>query len=84
MSDTGLKPKYQCDECGEIHDDVDDAHDCCQPKVIEGYRCPVCLDFHHKEQTALDCCGFDPDAPQTPPPPTAAELESAGQLRLLP
>lgn len=34
------------------------------------------------EDEAIDCCGFDPDAP--PPPPSTAELEAAGQMRLLP
>lgn len=82
VSGTGLEPKWQCDACSSVHDFEDDAEDCCKPRVIEGYACPICLDFHRREEAALDCCGFDPDAP--PPPPSAAELEAAGQLRLLP
>ena len=78
---TKLKQKWKCHECGEIHDYEDAAAECCQPEISKGYECPECGDFHRKEADAIDCCGYDEDAP--PPPPTAAELEAAGQLRLL-
>lgn len=77
-----LEPKWRCDECGEIHDTEDDAHECCSPEVTEGYLCPVCRTFHLEEDGALECCGYDPDGPL--PPPSAEELEAAGQMRLFP
>lgn len=82
MSKSGIEPKWQCSLCDEVHDFEDAAEDCCRPRVIEGYACPICQDLHRTEADALDCCGFDPDAP--PAPPSAAELEAAGQQRLLP
>ena len=75
-----LEPKYECGECGEIHDDEDEARYCCPPSVKEVFVCPLCEIYHKEEADALDCCGFDPDGP--PPPPTAEELERAGQQRL--
>jgi len=77
-----LKPKYKCCECDETHDYVDDARECCAPRVEEAFLCPICQAPHNEEVDATDCCGFDPDGP--PPPPSAVELEAAGQLRLLP
>lgn len=79
---TKLEMAWKCHECGEIHENEDDAYDCCRPEVSEGYLCPECGEFHRREQNALDCCEHDQDAP--PPPPTAAELEAAGQQRLIP
>lgn len=77
-----LTPKYKCCECGDLHDDLDDARECCVPRVEEVFLCPICQAPHNEEEDAIDCCGFDPDGP--PPPPSAAELEAAGQMRLLP
>ncbi len=79
---TKLETVWKCHECGEIHDDEDSTYECCRPDVSEGYLCPECADFHRSEANALACCEHDPDAP--PPPPTAAELEAAGQLRMVP
>jgi hypothetical protein len=78
---TKLKAKWMCNGCGDIHDDEDSAIECCPPTTLEVYVCPVCGDDHRKEADALDCCGYDEDAP--PPPPSAAELEAVGQLRLI-
>jgi hypothetical protein len=77
-----IAAKYKCCECGEVLDDVDKARYCCHPRVDEVFMCPICQSPHDLEEFALDCCGFDPDGP--PPPPSAAELEAAGQLRLVP
>jgi hypothetical protein len=75
-----IQPKYQCPECYELHDDYDSARECCVPQISELWECPVCRKCHGDEEMAIECCGFDPDGP--PPPPTAAELEAAGQTRL--
>ena len=73
---------WRCNACGDAYEDEDDAIKCCRPTITEGYFCPVCRRFHCDEDAAVACCDYDPDAP--PPPPSAAELEQAGQMRLLP
>lgn len=77
-----LDPVWKCDECGDIHPTEDAAYDCCPQEVTSGFMCPECAQFYQFEPDALDCCEHDPDAP--PPPPSAADLESAGQQRLIP
>lgn len=77
-----LNPKYKCCKCGDVHNDADDAEDCCRPLIIEVWACPLCREEHSDEREALSCCDYDPDGPL--PPPTAAELEAMGQIRLLP
>ena len=73
---------WRCNECGTVHEDEDDARDCCQPSITEGYICAVCAVFHMDEDVAIDCCAdIDLDGPRLPTP---RELEAAGQLRLLP
>jgi hypothetical protein len=81
MSQASAPEAWQCDRCGDVHDNEDDARECCAPEIIEGYLCPLCRDFHECEEAAFDCCGWDPDMPI---PPTAIELEAAGQMRLIP
>ena len=82
-----IEPKYKCGECGSIHDDKDDAIECwldCvrySPDVNKVFLCPVCNDEHSSEEDAIECHEFNVD---NPPPPTAKELEAAGQMRLLP
>jgi len=81
-----IEPKYKCNLCDTLYDDDMEAVACwreCNEEdadVAEVYLCPVCKLEHCDAPDALDCCGYDPDAP--PPPPTAEELESAGQARL--
>ena len=76
-----LKSVFKCGECGEIHDEENEAVECCQPNISEGFLCPVCQEFFFDEESALACHEVDEDFV---PPPTAAELEAAGQMRLLP
>lgn len=76
----GLEIVYQCDGCGGIHEYEDDAESCCRPDVIKGYQCPECAEFHTTETDALNCCR----EADTTPIITPAELEAAGQQRLLP
>lgn len=72
---------WRCGECFTVHDDEDDARDCCPQRIEEGYACPVCGEFHEEEAAAIACHDWDPDRPISP---TVLELEAAGQLRLIP
>ena len=56
MSKPEAKPLWQCSECDEIHDDEDDAQDCCRPTVHELWGCPECAKVHDTEKLALSCC----------------------------
>tara|TARA_R110000868_G_scaffold74752_4_gene216281 strand:+ start:982 stop:1173 length:192 start_codon:yes stop_codon:yes gene_type:complete len=60
------------------HDNEDSAIECCPPEVESYYTCPECGEEYATEEQAIDCCGY------VEPPPTAEELESAGQGRLIP
>ncbi len=73
---------YECRECHYLHTEPEEAIECCSPGYKETYACPECRELHDEEADAIKCCSGDPDAP--PPPPSPAELEAAGQLRLLP
>lgn len=73
------KAVWRCNACRFTHDDEDDARECCQPSITEGYECPVCGEFHAEEAEAIACHDWDPERTI---PPSAAELEAAGQLRL--
>ena len=55
------KEAWRCDECGEVHDNEDDAQDCCRPDVSEGYTCSECHAFHLAAASARDCCPVDSD-----------------------
>ncbi len=72
--------KYQCNQCDDLHDDADEAMECC-PHISEIYACGHCHEcFGHNEGAAESCCDdVDPDAL---PITSHAELEAAGQLRL--
>lgn len=54
------KPKansfWQCSSCNEIHDDEDDARECCAPEIYEIYGCPGCGKVHEEEHQAISCC----------------------------
>lgn len=60
---------YRCTECDELHDDEDDAADCCAPDVDlhdeeAPSRCPVCAAKYSSPHEAVDCCLWkDVDAP---------------------
>ena len=77
----GIESKWRCDNCGLLHDDEYYARDCCPNEISEVFVCPLCSDTHCRDSEALECCGYDPDA--GPPPPTPAQLEAMGQLRLI-
>lgn len=62
---------YRCCECRELHDDEDNAVECCAPDASDGLHheegashCPVCYDRHNSPREAADCCLWkDLDAP---------------------
>lgn len=76
-----MNPAWKCSKCGDVHDDEEDAYECCRPAVVAGWLCPACNEFHVRKQDALDCCA---DESLLPRQLTADELEAAGQLRLIP
>jgi hypothetical protein len=83
MGTANLIEKWECDRCGDVYDDEDDAGDCCPRDIEMVYICSVCgveSNFYRQAINRCDCEPPDPDAP--PPPPSAAELEAAGQTRL--
>jgi len=73
--------KWRCNECGTVHEDEDDASDCCQPSITKGYICPTCETFYIEEDEAIACCQVTAEEVIHV---TAQELEAAGQVRLLP
>lgn len=62
---------YRCAECDELHDDEDDAAECCADDAVDGLHdeeapdaCPVCGLDHIDAYSAADCCLWkDIDAP---------------------
>ena len=78
MEQDRVKVAWQCEECGEIHDDEDDARECCMPRIHEVFVCRECGEAYPTEQAATQCCA-DSDEPVRPDP---WALERAGQERL--
>ena len=68
---------WRCEECTTLHDHVEDAENCCQPVVTKRWICRACEEEHDSKHEAESCCEEAQDSP-----PTAAELEAAGQERL--
>ena len=77
-----IEMKYRCNECGDLHDFEEDAHDCCRPTVTEVYLCPDCGEMHGNEYDARSCCTPDDVDPLRATMVTAAQREAAGQERL--
>ncbi|MHB8916211.1 MAG: hypothetical protein ACYC4K_10420 [Thiobacillus sp.] len=70
---------FECPDCGELHDYEDGAAECCAPVPREVFICDECDSINFSEKEAIACC--DEDLEQKSP--TAEELESAGQFRLI-
>lgn len=69
-----------CPECAHAHLDIDDAIDCCAlPPPLQSWQCRGCEAVYGDQDEARLCC-FDEDG--APLPPSARELEAAGQTRL--
>ena len=80
--------RWLCGECGETHDDEDLAVDCFEshhypPDVHPLYVCPTCDQDYDTEDLARECMAEHIER-ESATPPTSAELEAAGQQRLLP
>ena len=85
MSARTIAEKFQCDACGEIHDTVYGAIECCPPKVFGVFVCPVCGDYSKTVEEALQCwqeCEPQDETTSGPIGPTGPELEAQGQMRL--
>lgn len=59
MTKPKAKVLWKCSSCDEIHDDEDDARECCAPDVWEMYGCPECGKVCDEEEQALGCCSPD-------------------------
>ena len=78
-----VKPvsKWICGRCDKSHDYEEDAAECCRPDIFENWICSSCGEYHEVEGYALDCCR---EVIIVEEKVTAADLEKAGQMRLLP
>ena len=81
MSGAFLESKWRCLNCRMVHDEEFEAEECCPVEIREVWICPTCGDVFNDQAEAIACHDFDPEYV---PPPSAAELEAAGQLRLVP
>jgi len=68
---------WRCLRCNDTHSNEDAARACCPVSVVCYYECPECGEEYPHEWLARDCCPSDE-------PPSAAELDQAGQARLIP
>ena len=75
-----IEVKYQCSACDKIHDDEDDAAECCLPEVFAVYICPKCGEAHDDEDEARECCASEAEG--TDGIIDYHALELAGQQRL--
>jgi len=52
------KEAYQCPRCDTVHEDEDDAEDCCKPDVETVYICERCEDLekHYRTVKEADAC----------------------------
>lgn len=74
---------WRCEQCGEIHDDEDEASECCPPEVTVLFRCKVCRETYRKEEEAEDCCPHESDSNDGKLwTASIEELERNGQCRL--
>ena len=84
---------YICSHCGDPHKNKESAHECCPRSALIMFRCAVCQTFFSDEARAWECCGQaeENEADKTSDQAvsielmaTFAELEAAGQQRLIP
>ncbi|MBW7903805.1 MAG: hypothetical protein H3C26_20240 [Rhodocyclaceae bacterium] len=73
--------RFICPDCYARHDDEYEARECCRIGVV--WECSTCGAEYDDEARADECCAVDSDGEPLPYRPTAAELEAAGQMRLL-
>ena len=75
--------RWECGECATLHEDAIEAERCCPPTVYEVWLCASCETRHNYPADAEQCCSEQPASAEDAPLVTAAELEAAGQGRLL-
>lgn len=71
-----FKEFWACSGCGEAHEFLDEAKDCCAPQKVNRYICPECkTDWMTNEEakTCHESCEKN----------HMAKLEAAGQMRLI-
>ncbi|MDZ4802689.1 MAG: hypothetical protein SGI92_31395 [Bryobacteraceae bacterium] len=87
MSGINIVERFRCEICATVHADRCDAAACwrecndAEPDIQIIWTCPDCADEFISEEEAMDCCSAHRNDP--PRLPSAAELEAAGQIRLL-
>lgn len=47
---------WRCHECFELHDNEDEARECCPIQIDEGWQCSKCGEFHFEKHFAEQCC----------------------------
>ena len=74
--------RYLCPHCLDEHEDRDDAATCCDLEIEKSvfWICTLCEGKHHDQNEALHCCCDEEGFLLITP----AQLEAAGQQRLLP
>lgn len=46
MQKLNATPLWKCGECGDVHEDEDEARECCMPRIWELWQCPECKKVH--------------------------------------
>jgi hypothetical protein len=49
--------KYKCPECEGLHDDEDEARECCQ----DSHQCDECETYYDDDDEAINCCKDEED-----------------------
>ena len=49
---------FQCNTCGQIYEEEDEAEDCCPNDVnkIDGWKCGECDEIYEDKEEAKECC----------------------------
>lgn len=53
--------RFECGDCGQIHDSLDEAEGCCPPDITEVYECSDCGTCYDLKIDAEQCCKDDED-----------------------
>jgi hypothetical protein len=51
-----ISEAYRRNECNTWHDDYDEARECCDPQIRNGYKCDGCGEYHTLKENAENCC----------------------------
>ena len=50
-----ILPKFECPQCGDLHELLVFAESCCPVYVNKVYVCPTCKEHYPTETLALEC-----------------------------